>query len=1409
MILLKVNCHKLNKQRVIIRFILVFLLLFVLMAPCRATASDQSSEELKRSKQLNARAVKLNNKGKHREALNLIKESLSIWQKHLAPGHKKIGISFFNLGFTYMMLKDFPPAEKNMKKGIDILEKKHGADHVLAGQMLCQLGNLYIQTREFEKADQVLKRSVSILEKAGAKHKSGLARTLGFVALLYKRQAMYKEALAVYKRQLDIRTKTKGPEHADCVHTMKNIGWLHYRLKQYDRSKDYFSKALKITEKKYGAGHLKNALFLGNLAYVHKAVKEYEKALPLYEKALTIYRKHLKKDDARIGRLLTELAEVHSKMKNFNEAEKLLKEALKIYEMHPAENANRLINTMGKIGGVYLSIKDYSRCEQFWNKALELARKTYGKDHVNVSYRLNDLSQLYSAQRSYKKAISLLNEAASILEKSPAENAKDLAYTYYYLGLNHGRNEQYDPGIKYYKKSLALREKSLVPGDEDTILTMMKLAGLKEKTGGLRASEKIYLEALSRSRKYMGDYNDYTAHAMNRLGSMYAAVYEYDKAEQMLNEALAIKERMYGKDHPETADVHLNLSKYLSNKADMYEARSHLETAAVILEKEQGEPSTNLIRVYDELAGILGFMAEYERAGELHDKALQLAERNYGRDHSTTADMIKSKAKYLATLGDKTRAEELLQESLDIKTKIYGKDHPQVTPILNDMAMLYRDKPEKSLPLLERSYFIRVKASGKNHPALIIDMGRLVTLYGLKGDQEKAKEYLEKIQSMTKMLPSRHPLKIVGLFSTAMYYTSRGEYLKASPYFNELKSFFEKLIGPDCHFVGQLIAAQALVETSQKRYAKAHELFTKMVDIQDEQIDKILGFTSESQKIKYIKQMEKSLHAYLSNVLLNLKDDPRALQQGLDAWLRRKGIVLDAQKRFQEALIYGDDKEVFIIFEELSRVRARISRLAFSAQYMVQPEKVNKLISQLEARKRELESKLSKLSRSYASAKKVARADSGKVAAALPADSVLIEFVRIRIADFKHVYKNWKPERYMAFILHSGKNKGLHLVDLGPALSVDQAVEAFKKAATDPDDIEGLEVGLAGAGLYDKVFAPILPKLEDKRRVFIAPDGNLNLIPFETLPTPDGRYLIDDFTFNYVNSGRDVLGFGTRKSKRGKAVLIGDPLFDLSPKKKKSVLRKIKIDQKEKKSDFRKSEKLRSLTFSQLHGTREEVAALTRILGKSSVKSYLGPHALEEVLFRSDSPYILHMATHGFFLEDLALQTADDQRSILDAGSILGTEEMPGPGHFDNPLLLSGLALAGANKSLGAIDSEISDGLLTAEKVLGLKLNKTSLVVLSACETGLGQVRNGEGVYGLRRAFTQAGAQGMVMSMWSVPDLETKELMVAMYRNLKTGKLDRCQSLRQAALAQKKITEERFGYAHPLFWGGFIFLGEP
>ena len=226
--------------------------------------------------------------------------------------------------------------------------------------------------------------------------------------------------------------------------------------------------------------------------------------------------------------------------------------------------------------------------------------------------------------------------------------------------------------------------------------------------------------------------------------------------------------------------------------------------------------------------------------------------------------------------------------------------------------------------------------------------------------------------------------------------------------------------------------------------------------------------------------------------------------------------------------------------------------------------------------------------------------------------------------------------------------------------------------------------------------------------------------------------------------------------------------------------------------------------FEPLPGAEKEALMVADLIGSDKVKLYLGKEATEDVFMQIENPKFLHIATHGFFLSEDKFDVSQSQNQR----GFKKTEKKETRKRFqiENPLLRAGLAFAGANKVLEGKSNV--NGIITAEKILGLRLLGTDMVVLSACETGLGKIKGGEGVFGLRRAFTQAGARSLVMSMWSVPDLETSELMANFYGNIISGKMNRAQALRQAIVKQIGIVRKRYDTAYPFYWGAFIFMGE-
>jgi CHAT domain-containing protein len=358
----------------------------------------------------------------------------------------------------------------------------------------------------------------------------------------------------------------------------------------------------------------------------------------------------------------------------------------------------------------------------------------------------------------------------------------------------------------------------------------------------------------------------------------------------------------------------------------------------------------------------------------------------------------------------------------------------------------------------------------------------------------------------------------------------------------------------------------------------------------------------------------------------------------------------------------------------------------------------------------------------------------------------------------------------------------------------------------------------------EKVMRPVLALAQSgfgaPRRLLIAPDGQLNLVPFAALVDRQGRYLVERYSISYLISGRDLLRSPVRRSGNQDTVIVADPDYDaagdviaarsqdvglplalfgawriklpgVAAARRRDVGLPAGLPQSAG-SNFN----LSRIYFPPLKGTAGEARALKTILPRAAV--FTRGQATEAALKQLHSPGILHVATHGFFLGDQEIRLIRARDLIVEPVQSGEASGQP----IENSLLRSGLALAGVNQRLGRADQG-DDGVLTALEAAGLDLFGTKLVVLSACDTGVGEVKNGEGVFGLRRALSLAGSETQVMSLWPVSDLGARDLMTDYYKALERGE-GRGDGLRHVQLEMIR----RKGRRHPFYWASFIQSGE-
>jgi CHAT domain-containing protein len=400
----------------------------------------------------------------------------------------------------------------------------------------------------------------------------------------------------------------------------------------------------------------------------------------------------------------------------------------------------------------------------------------------------------------------------------------------------------------------------------------------------------------------------------------------------------------------------------------------------------------------------------------------------------------------------------------------------------------------------------------------------------------------------------------------------------------------------------------------------------------------------------------------------------------------------------------------------------------------------------------------------------------------IPAGSALVEFSVYKPFDYKAKppQKTWGEARYIAYIL-SAHGPPVS-VDLGPTDLIDRMVNDFREGLSKPENVY---VPRIARKLDEQIMRPVRKLLGETQHIFLSPDGALNLVPFGAFVDENDQYLIKRYAFTYLSSGRDLLRIPTKSESRQPGTIIADVDFGST---EKITQRR----QTEKISPNQRSTQLVAEEFQPLPGTAEEAREISKLFPEANVLT--GKQATESALKQLNGPQILHLATHGFFFPALSEDPMEDQGFQLQNDSLV-----PQGPKTENPLWRSGLALANANQ----LKSGAEDGMLTALEAAGLNLWGTKLVVLSACETGVGEIHNGEGIFGLRRALVIAGSESQVMSLWIVKDQATKVLMIDYYKHL-ISKMGRSEALRQAQLEMLNSEE----YKHPYYWASFVPSGD-
>jgi CHAT domain-containing protein/Tfp pilus assembly protein PilF len=769
-----------------------------------------------------------------------------------------------------------------------------------------------------------------------------------------------------------------------------------------------------------------------------------------------------------------------------------------------------------------------------------------------------------------------------------------------------------------------------------------------------------------------------------------------------------------------------------------------------IYQKTLGPNHPDTAKSLNNLAALYLQVGAYEKAEPLYQQALQIRTKALGPEHADTAQSLNNLADLYRTMGDYAKAKPLFQQALQIRIKAFGPEHPDTAQSLNNLAELYRATGDyaKAEPLYQQALQIQQKVLGSEHPDVATSLNNLATFYQGMGDYAKAEPLFQQaLQIRTKTLGPEHSETAGSLNNLAFLYFQMGAYEKAEPLYQQALQIHQKVFG-----LGHPNTATSLENLGLLKVdlgdSEARALAQQSAKVRLEILFKILSFTSEQQRLAY----EETLHPYSLLAAVDGSDAELAV-----AVFRYKGVVLDS-------LI---EDRLAAEISKTTQDRNLLARLAADkrqlGQLLLQPHKpsaaqMDQEIEALEHEVGQIEGELAQHVVGLGRTRRALSVTVKQVQAVIPQDGALIEYLRYE----QYLHKGKFEPRYGAILLFS---QGAPIwIPLGKADEIEHLVRRYGNLVRGSPEEEELAANLQA--LYEKLWAPIGQALPSQtKRIIISPDGQLNFISFATLLTKDHQFLAQTYNVQYVTSGRDLLR-ELKPSTDKQVALFANPDFGLAST---AMLPKAEDRSSDGISNSLRGSEQREIEdwrFESLAGTQKESDELIkRFAGWDwTPTGFTANKATKEALLKIHSPYILHLATHGFFAREDRTETQIEPARVLnDWQGVIKSK------FFKNPMHRSGLALAGAQTTIEAWRREVvppveNDGILTAEDVSTLDLKGTSLVTLSACDTGAGEARAGEGVMGLRRGFIQAGAQNLLMTLWPISDEITVQIMIDFYK---------------------------------------------
>jgi CHAT domain-containing protein/tetratricopeptide (TPR) repeat protein len=1147
-------------------------------------------------------------------------------------------------------------------------------------------------------------------------------------------------------------------------------------------------------------------------------------------------RQQSDRGEDRIRRLGQEVAELYSRGQLRQAAAKAREVVTACEELF----GRRHLATAAALSNLALVLEnqgEYAAARPLYDQALDILKEVHGERNADVATCQNNLAELLKAQGDFEAARKLHERALATREAIFGREHTETAQSLNNLALLLYAGGDSAAAKPLLERALAIYRVALGPRHPATISLLNNLAGILVERGEYAAASPLYTEALQAGKEAFGENHPSFASLLTGMADLDRRQGNYAAARDSYERALAIRKHALGERHPDTAQALNNLAVLLVEQGNYAAARPLFERALAIRKETLGANHSNVASSLDSLGDLARTRGDYAAARALLEQALALRRRTLGPEHPETAAALNNLGVLLAEQADYAAALTLYEQALVIREKVYGKRHPEIAASLNNIAALLISQGDSAHAevILRRAHEIIRGAYGPAHPHTAVALGNLAALLSRRGDFAASRLLYEKALDIDrKALGPDHPETAIRLNNVAATLCALGEASAAQPLYEQALEITKGTCGERHPTAAICLLNLAVLEWRRGDPAAGGRLMRQGLEIMRENLELAAAGQSERQQLNMSRAMRAGLDGYLSLSRQNLLPGDAAYRYVL-AW---KGSVFARQRASRLARRFAERSrrpEVIGLTKNLSETVARLATLALATPGPERRADWRRQVAELTKRKEHLEGELTRFIPEYSDRLARLVPDPDRLRVALPLDGALIDLLEYEDFSVPPGGKGalLRERRLVAFIVRP--DQPVSRIELGPVAPIDARVAEWEMVLRRHAELA--PAGGPATLLRRAIWEHLEPQLGAAKTVLISPDGALARLPLGALPGRlQGTYLIEERALAIVPVPRDLPEWLNGRSdgesrpsaadRTGPTLLLaGDVDFDGPPGPADLDDAGLEALSRVRAGAWKR--------FLPLPATRDEIAEVQESFRRG------WPESHAETLRRGDATEravrrmaprsrYLHLATHGFFAGEgirSALDPALDGAVSATSQPRLEIDPFGGIGVVGfHPGLLSGLALAGANR---AWMSGQDDGVLTALEVAEMDLAGVELVVLSACQTGLGSPSRGEGLLGLQRAFQVAGARSVVASFWTVDDEQTRALMARFYENLWTKRLGRLEALREAQLwmlrgggqaeaarrrglepLEEKSTAARRGPTANVDWAAFVLSGD-